>query len=125
MMGLPRSRRFRRPSCFTVWPSSFLSVPPGRYRVTVDAYPYNAKTPVNLTMYSGKQARFGGVSRCTLGELELVGDETGTLTVTPFLRPGDLVVPSLAANDHPPKITLVAILCRRNTSGIMSVKGWS
>ena len=76
---------------------------PGRYRVTVDAYPYNAKTPVNLTMYSGSKPGSAASLDALLGELELVGDETGTLTVTPFLRPGDLVVPSLAANDHPPE----------------------
>ena len=76
---------------------------PGRYRVTVDAYPYNAKTPVNLTMYSGSKPGSAASLDALLGELELVGDETGTLTVTPFLRPGDLVVPSLAANAHPPE----------------------
>ena len=54
-------------------------------------------------MYSGSKPGSAASLDALLGELELVGDETGTLTVTPFLRPGDLVVPSLAANDHPPE----------------------
>jgi len=72
---------------------------PGRYRVSVDAYPYNADTPVTLTVYrgSGSPASLDEL----LGQLDLVGETPRTLTVTPFLRPGDLVVPNLADHDYP------------------------
>ena len=75
---------------------------PGRYRVSVDGYPYQADTPVTLTMYQGSKPGSAASLDALIGQLDLVGDETGTLTVTPFLRPGDLVVPTLADHDVPP-----------------------
>ena len=62
---------------------------PGRYRVTVDAYPYQADTPVNLMVYRGLMA---GVA-ASLDELVRAFDLEGprTVEVTPFLRPGELI----------------------------------
>ena len=76
---------------------------PGRYRVTVTAYPYQANTPVTLTLYKGYLS--GGLPAPLLDELigsfDLVGDAPRTVEVTPFLRPGDLVSPLLADADAP------------------------
>jgi hypothetical protein len=62
---------------------------PGRYRVTVDAYPHQADTPVNLMVYRGLMA---GVA-ASLDELVMAFDLVGprTIEVTPFLRPGELI----------------------------------
>ena len=75
---------------------------PGRYTVSVDAYPYQADTPVTLTMYRGSKPGAAASLDELIGELDLVGDTPRTLTVTPFLRPGDLVVPNLSDHDQPP-----------------------
>ena len=76
---------------------------PGRYRVTVTASPYQANTPVTLTLYKGHLS--GGLPAPLLDELigsfDLVGDAPRTVVVTPFLRPGDLVSPLLADANAP------------------------
>ena len=76
---------------------------PGRYRVTVTAYPYQADTPVTLTLHKGYLS--GGLPAPLLDELigsfDLVGDAPRTVEVTPFLRPGDLVSPAPADADVP------------------------
>ena len=76
---------------------------PGRYRFTLTAYPYQADTPVTLTLYKGHLS--GGLPSPLLtdliGSFDLVGDAPRTVEVTPFLRPGDLVSPSLADADAP------------------------
>ena len=75
---------------------------PGRYRVTVTAYPYQAHSPVTLTLYQGRMAGLAASLTRLLGTFDLVGDEPRTIEITPFLRPGDLVSPSLADDDAPP-----------------------
>ncbi len=75
---------------------------PGRYRVTVTAYPYQAHSPVTLTLYRGRMSGLAASLTRLLGTFDLVGDEPRTVEITPFLRPSDLVSPSLADNDAPP-----------------------
>ena len=79
----------------------FLTALPGRYRVTVDAYPYQAETPVTAMVYRGKMA---GVA-ASLDELMGTFDLTGPRAVefTPYLRPGDLIGLSVADLDVPPE----------------------
>ena len=79
----------------------FLTAAPGRYRVTVDAYPYQAETPVTAMVYRGKMA---GVA-ASLDELMGTFDLTGPRAVefTPYLRPGDLIGLSVADLDVPPE----------------------
>ncbi len=78
----------------------FVATAPGRYRVTVDAYPYQAETPVTVTVYRGRMA---GVA-ASLDELIGVFDLEGPRAVeyTPYLRPGDLIGLSVADLDVPP-----------------------
>ena len=70
---------------------------PGRYRIIVDAYPYQAQTPVTLTLFKGVK---GAVATAALTELigsfDLVGAAGRTVAATAFLRPGDVVSPSVA-----------------------------
>ncbi|HCP44749.1 MAG TPA: hypothetical protein DIU15_01780, partial [Deltaproteobacteria bacterium] len=76
---------------------------PGRYRVTIDAYPYQADTPVTLTVY--KARGFGAVALDTLiGSFDLVDDQPRTVELTPFLRPGDVISPAVADADVPPGV---------------------
>ncbi len=62
---------------------------PGRYRVTVDAYPYQADTPVNLMVYRGVKAGVAASLDELAGSFDLEGPRT--VEITPFMRPGDLI----------------------------------
>ena len=75
---------------------------PGRYRVTVEAYPYQADTPVTLTLYHGAKQGVTASLNELIGTFDLVDDTARTVEVTPFLRPGDLISPALADHDFPP-----------------------
>ena len=74
---------------------------PGRYRVTVDAYPHQAVSPVTLKLYKGYRAGAAASLDELIGTFDLVGEESRTVEVTPFLRPGDLVSPVPADLDGP------------------------
>ena len=76
---------------------------PGRYRVTVEAYPYQAKTPVTLTVFKGAEGVAAAAALTDLiGAFDLVGDAARTVAVETFLRPGDVVSPSVADLRTPP-----------------------
>ena len=81
----------------------FLVDMPGRYRVTLDVYPYQATSPVTLTLFHGNQQ---GVATAALnsliGSFDLVEPQGRVVDVTPYLRPRDLVAPSLADAYRPP-----------------------
>ena len=62
---------------------------PGRYRVTADAYPYQAHTPVNLMVYRGRMSGQAASLDDLIGSFDLEGPRT--VDVTPFMRPGDLI----------------------------------
>ena len=69
-----------------------VSIPyPGRYRVTVDAYAYQARadSPVNLMVYRGRMSGQAASLDELLGSFDLEGPRT--IEVTPFLQPGDLI----------------------------------
>ena len=75
---------------------------PGRYRVTMDAKPYQADTPVVLTLYQGvKQGTVASLDDL-IGTFDLLDDTARTVEVTTFMRPGDLLAPSVAELDRPP-----------------------
>ena len=72
---------------------------PGRYRVAVEAYPYQVDEPdkpVTLTLYRGIRQGAAASLDELVGMVDLVGPSPRTLEVTPFLRPGDLLAPSVA-----------------------------
>ncbi len=90
---------------------------PGRYRVTVDAYPFQAASPVTLTLFHGNQQ---GVATAALnsliGSFDLVAPEGRVVEVTPYLRPRDLVAPSLADAYRPPDDKVSYFAPERNVS---------
>ena len=79
---------------------------PGRYRVSVEAYRYQADTPVALKIYRGVRAGVAATLNDLIGWFDLVDDETVTVEVTPFLRPGHLigVAPADADGDDDPAL---------------------
>ena len=78
----------------------FVASAPGRYRVTVDAYPYQAETPVTATVYRGKMAGVAASLDELIGVFDLEGPRA--VELTPYLRPGDLIGLSVADLDVPP-----------------------
>ncbi len=79
----------------------FVASAPGRYRVTVDAYPYQAETPVTVMVYRGKMAGVAASLDELIGTFDLEGPRA--LELTPYLRPGDLIGLSVADLDVPPE----------------------
>ena len=79
----------------------YLTAAPGRYRVTVDAYPYQADTPVTVMVYRGKMAGVAASLDELIGTFDLTGPRT--LELTPYMRPGDLIGLSVADLDGPPE----------------------
>ena len=77
----------------------FVAAAPGRYRVTVDAYPYQAETPVTVTVYRGKMAGVAASLDELIGVFDL--EAPRTMELTPYLRPGDLIGLSVADLDVP------------------------
>ncbi len=77
---------------------------PGRYRVALEAYPYQADTPVVLSVYRGRKQGIVASLDELIGTFDLVGDEPRTVEMTPFLQPGDLIGPSVADLDGNPFI---------------------
>ncbi len=74
----------------------------GRYRATMEAYPYQADTPVTLTLYRGiKQGVTASLDEL-IGSFDLVDDTGRTVAVSTYLRPGELLSPSVAELDVPP-----------------------
>ncbi|MEE2776077.1 MAG: DUF1592 domain-containing protein [Acidobacteriota bacterium] len=74
---------------------------PGRYRVTVDAYPYQAVSPVTLRVYRGRMAGVAAVFTELAGTFDLLGETPQAVQVTPYLQPGDLIALSVADLDFP------------------------
>ena len=72
---------------------------PGRYRVTVDAYPYQADSLVNLVIYRGLKAGVAASLDELVGSFDL--ESPRTVEVTPFLRPGELIGLSATELDAP------------------------
>ncbi len=68
---------------------------PGRYRVTVDAYAYQADTPVTLTLFRGK--RPGRLVQLTdlVDVFDFVGTAPRTVEVTTYMRHGELLNPGV------------------------------
>ncbi|MCZ6853693.1 MAG: DUF1592 domain-containing protein [Gammaproteobacteria bacterium] len=74
----------------------------GRYRATLAVYPYQADTPVTLTLYRGiKQGVTASLDQL-IGTFDLLNDTGRTVEVTTFLRPGELLSPSVSELDVPP-----------------------
>ncbi|MDE2690066.1 MAG: DUF1592 domain-containing protein [Acidobacteriota bacterium] len=74
----------------------------GRYRATIEGWAYQPRGPVTLTVYRGsKQAAAASLDEL-IASWDLVGETPRTVQFETFLRPGDLLAPSLAEADPPP-----------------------
>ncbi|MCE2559127.1 MAG: hypothetical protein J4F98_11085, partial [Acidobacteria bacterium] len=74
----------------------------GRYRATIEGWAYQPRGAVTLTVYRGsKQAAAASLDEL-IAYWDLVGEEPRTVQFETFLRPGDLLAPSLAEADPPP-----------------------
>ena len=86
----------------------FLTAAPGRYRVTVDAYPYQAETPVTVMVYRGRMAGVAASLDELMGTFDLEGPRA--VEFMPYLRPGDLIGLSVADLDVPPEAASSLVL---------------
>ena len=73
---------------------------PGRYRITIEAYPYQADSTVILTLYSGVKQGIVASLDNLIGSFDLVEPEARVVEVTTYLTPGMLLSPSLADVDE-------------------------
>ena len=73
---------------------------PGRYRVSIDAYPYQAETPVGLLVYHGVKAGVVASLDQLVGSFDLVG-EGRQVEMVRYMRPGDLIGVTVADLDFP------------------------
>ncbi len=74
----------------------------GRYRATIEGWAYQPRGPVTLTVYRGSKQAAAASLEELLAYWDLVGEEPRTVQFETFLRPGDLLAPSLAEADPPP-----------------------
>jgi hypothetical protein len=83
--------------------SEGIAIPyPGRYDVTVEAYPYQARTPVGFMVYHGKLAGVAASLDELIGAYDLEAGETTAVKLRPFMRPGDLIGVTPIDTDVPP-----------------------
>ena len=74
---------------------------PGVYQVTIEAYAYQAKTTVTLTVYQGNKQGITAQFSELIGSFDLVGNVPRTVSMTVYLRPGELIGPSVADLEIP------------------------
>ncbi len=74
----------------------------GRYRTMLEARPYQPQGPLTLTVYRGSKQGAAASLDELLGAWDLVDAEARKVEFETFLRPGDLLAPSLAEADPPP-----------------------
>jgi hypothetical protein len=72
---------------------------PGLYRITAEAYAYQAHSPVTLLLVQGSQQE-GGSNM--LGAFDLLPGETRTVEITAFLQPYDFLFPTIDDADWGP-----------------------
>lgn len=72
----------------------------GWYKVSVDVYPYQAKSPVTLTVYRGRKAGIVASLDDLIGVFDLT--EPQVAEVSTYLVPGDLIGVSVADLQAPP-----------------------
>ena len=71
---------------------------PGRYRATLDVYPFQATSTVNLTIFQGDKPGSAASLNDLIGSFDLVDAKGRVVEVTPYMWPGDLIAPSIADN---------------------------
>ena len=88
---------------------------PGRYRVSFAAYPYQAKTPVVLTVYRGRMAGLAASLDELIGSFDLTGGSTRTVEMTPYLHRATSSAPRWPSSTAIPTALVSAILSKVTT----------
>jgi hypothetical protein len=74
---------------------------PGRYEVTAEVWRYQADTPVILTLYRGVKQGVTASLDELIGSFDLVDDERRVVSAMAYMRPGDLIAPSVSELEVP------------------------
>jgi len=75
---------------------------PGRYRTTIEGWAYQARAPVTLTVYRGTKHGAAASLDELIGSWDLLDETPRRVQFETFLRPGELLAPSIAEADPPP-----------------------
>ncbi len=78
--------------------SGFSVTYPGFYRITMEAYSYQANTPVTLTLIQTNETEG---STKLIGAYDLIDNKPRTIELTAYLRPHDYLYPSVADLNWP------------------------
>ena len=74
---------------------------PGRYKVELEAYPYQAWSPVTLTVYRGIKQGVVASMDDLIGSFDLVDKTPRRVAVQTYLKPGQLIAPAPTEVDQP------------------------
>ena len=73
----------------------------GRYRIKLEAYPYQAWSPVTLTVYRGIKQGVTASLDDLIGSFDLIGEAPRTVQLETYLKPGQLISPTPTEVDYP------------------------
>ena len=74
---------------------------PGKYNVELEAYPYQAWSPVTLTVYRGIKQGIVASMDDLIGSFDLVDKAPRKVAVQTYLKPGQLIAPAPTEVDQP------------------------
>ena len=74
---------------------------PGKYNVELEAYPYQAWSPVTLTVYRGIKQGIVASMDDLIGSFDLVDEAPRKVAVQTYLKPGQLIAPAPTEVDQP------------------------
>ena len=74
---------------------------PGKYKVQLEAYPYQAWSPVTLTVYRGIKQGVVASMDDLIGSFDLIDAAPRRVSIETYLTPGQLIAPNPTEVDHP------------------------
>ena len=74
---------------------------PGKYKVELEAYPYQAWSPVTLTVYRGIKQGVVASMDDLIGSFDLIDAAPRSVSIETYLTPGQLIAPNPTEVDHP------------------------
>ena len=74
---------------------------PGKYKVELEAYPYQAWSPVTLTVYRGIKQGVVASMDDLIGSFDLIDAAPRRVSIETYLTPGQLIAPNPTEVDHP------------------------
>ena len=73
----------------------------GKYKVELEAYPYQAWSPVTLTVYRGIKQGVVASMDDLIGSFDLIDAAPRRMSIETYLTPGQLIAPNPTEVDHP------------------------